>query len=77
MGPEAGFLTDIQWGANTHGWVAFPVAFMSFRRVLTNHQGSTYMQSKAAEIGSLNGYTLDVEDNKDTGNDAQWIAIGR
>ena len=33
----------IQWGANSHGWVAFPVAFTSFRRILTNHQGSTFM----------------------------------
>lgn len=66
-----------QWGANSHGWVAFPVAFTSFRRILTNHQGSTFMQSKVVEIDSLTGFTLDVDTNSSENYDAQWIAIGR
>lgn len=66
----------IQWGANIHGWVAFPVAFTSFRRLITNHQGVGFMQSKSAEYNSLTGYTLDVDDNSSQQNDAQWIAIG-
>nr|DAV82445.1 MAG TPA: hypothetical protein [Caudoviricetes sp.] len=65
-----------QWGANIHGWVAFPVAFTSFRRLITNHQGVGFMQSKSAEYNSLTGYTLDVDDNSSQQNDAQWIAIG-
>ena len=67
----------IQWGANTHGWVAFPVAFTSFRRIMTNHQGASFMQSKSVEIGSLTGYTLDVENNSSSSYDAQWITVGK
>lgn len=69
-------LGNRQWGANIHGWVAFPVAFTSFRRLITNHQGVGFMQSKSAEYNSLTGYTLDVDDNSSQQNDAQWIAIG-
>lgn len=69
-------LGNRQWGANIHGWVAFPVAFTSFRRLITNHQGVDFMQSKSAEYNSLTGYTLDVDDNSSQQNDAQWIAIG-
>lgn len=71
------FFGDIrQWGANLHGWVAFPVAFTRFRRLITNHQGVGFMQSKSTEYNSLTGYTLDVDDNSSQQNDAQWIAIG-
>lgn len=66
-----------QWGANPHGWAAFPVAFTSFRRILTNHQGTTFMQSKVVEVDSLTGFTLDVDTNSSENYDAQWIAIGR
>ena len=29
--------TIIQWGSNRYGWVAFPVAFAQFRKLVTNH----------------------------------------
>lgn len=66
----------IQWGSNRYGWVAFPVAFAKFRKLVTNHQGVTWMRSQAREIGTLAGFTLDVEDNNRDECDAQWIAIG-
>lgn len=66
----------IQWGANVHGWVAFPVAFMSFRQIITNHQGQQFMQSRSVEFNTLTGYTLTVDNNETVQNDAQWIAIG-
>ena len=32
------FFGDIrQWGSNRYGWVAFPVAFAQFRKLVTNH----------------------------------------
>lgn len=65
-----------QWGANVHGWVAFPVAFMSFRQIITNHQGQQFMQSRSVEFNTLTGYTLAVDNNETVQNDAQWIAIG-
>lgn len=65
-----------QWGMNIHGWVTFPIPFTKFRRLVTNHQGAVFMDSKAAESNSLTGFTLDVRDNKDSSEDAQWIAIG-
>ena len=65
-----------QWGVNIHGWVTFPIPFTKFRRLVTNHQGAVFMDSKAAESNSLTGFTLDVRDNKDSSEDAQWIAIG-
>ena len=67
----------IQWGSNSHGWVSFPVAFTSFRRIVTNHQGSGFQPTKAVESDTLTGYTLDVGENKTVGYDAQWIAIGK
>lgn len=66
----------IQWGANTHGWVAFPVAFTRFRKIITNHQGQSFMQSRSVEYETLTGYTLSVDNNEGVSNDAQWIAIG-
>lgn len=66
----------IQWGANTHGWVAFPVAFTRFRKIITNHQGKSFMQSRSVEYETLTGYTLSVDNNEGVSNDAQWIAIG-
>lgn len=53
------------------------MAFTSFRRIVTNHQGDGFQPTKAVESTSLTGYTLDVGDNKSAGYDAQWIAIGR
>lgn len=67
----------IQWGSNRYGWVAFPVAFAQFRKLVTNHQGVTWMQSQARESGTLAGFTLDVGDNNNPDCDAQWIAIGK
>lgn len=67
----------IQWGSHSHGWVAFPVAFTSFRRIVTNHQGSGFQPTKAVESNTLTGYTLDVGDNKTAGYDAQWFAVGK
>lgn len=66
-----------QWGSHSYGWVAFPVAFAQFRKLVTNHQGVTWMQSQARESGTLAGFTLDVGDNNKPECDAQWIAIGK
>ena len=66
----------IQWGANVHGWVAFPVTFTRFRQIITNHQGQQFMQSRSVEYNTLTGYTLAVDNNETSQNDAQWIAIG-
>lgn len=65
-----------QWGMNIHGWVIFPIPFTKFRRLVTNHQGNVFMDSKARESNTLSGFTLDVADNSDQNKDAQWIAIG-
>lgn len=65
-----------QWGANIYGWVAFPVTFTTYRRIITNHQGVQFMNSRVEEYDSLTGFTLNVENNTSTNNDAQWIAIG-
>lgn len=70
------FLFDKQWGSNSHGWVAFPLAFAQFRKLVTNHQGVTWMQSQARESNTLAGFTLDVGNNNKSDCDAQWIAIG-
>lgn len=67
----------LQWGSNRYGWVAFPVAFARFRKLVTNHQGGVWMQSQARESGTLTGFTLDVGDNNTADCDAQWIAIGQ
>ena len=66
----------LQWGMNIHGWVTFPIPFTKLRRLVTNHQGQVFMDSKAQESNTLSGFTLDVRDNKDSSEDAQWIAIG-
>jgi len=34
------------------------------------------MMTKAVEYNSLDGFTLDVEDNISGNCDAQWVAIG-
>ena len=34
------------------------------------------MDSRVEEYDSLTGFTLYVDDNTSTNNDAQWIAIG-
>ena len=70
------FWLGIQWGANIYGWVAFPVTFTTYRRIITNHQGVQFMNSGVEEYDSLTGFTLNVENNTSTDNDAQWIAIG-
>lgn len=67
----------MQWGSNEHGWVTFPIAFNSFRKMITNHQGTAYFDSRAVEYNSLTGFTLSVHDNSGTGQDAQWIAFGK
>ena len=67
----------MQWGSNEHGWVTFPIAFNSFRKIITNHQGTAYFDSRAVEYNSLTGFTLSVHDNSGTGQDAQWIVFGK
>ena len=69
-------ISNPQWGANAHGWVAFPVTFTRFRQIITNHQGQQFMQSRSVEYTTLTGYTLAVDNNETLQNDAQWIAIG-
>ena len=66
----------IQWGKSIHGWVAFPVAFSKHRVLCVNHQGQRFMMTKVVEYNSLDGFTLDVENNAGISNDAQWIAVG-
>lgn len=65
-----------QWGKSIHGWVAFPVAFSKHRVLCVNHQGQRFMMTKVVEYNSLDGFTLDVENNDGISNDAQWIAVG-
>lgn len=67
----------MQWGSSEHGWVTFPISFNSFRKIITNHQGTAYFDSRAVEYDSLTGFTLSVHDNSGTGQDAQWIAFGK
>lgn len=67
----------IQWGSNCYGWTAFPVAFAQFRKLVTNHQGVTWMQTQARESNTLNGFTLDAGNNDKNDCDAQWIAVGK
>ena len=67
----------MQWGSNEHGWVTFPISFNSFRKIITNHQGTAYFDSRAVEYNSLTGFTLSVHDNSGTGQDAQRIAFGK
>ena len=64
-----------------YGYVKFPIAFTTFRKIILTHQGSVFMVAKFAEKSDNNGFTLSVRDlaggtdaNKDY--DAQYIAIG-
>ena len=67
----------IQWGANIHGWVTFPIKYNNFRRIVLTHQGITFQNVKCKESNTLDGFTLDVGENKYDNEDSQWIAIGR
>lgn len=67
----------IQWGSNVHGWVPFPISFTKFRKIVTNHQGVNFFDSKVREYDTLNGFTLDVGENASNLYDAQWICIGK
>ena len=67
----------IQWGCNIHGWVTFPIRYQSCRRIVLSHQGTVFMDAKCRESNTLNGFTLDVGENKIDTEDAQWIAIGK
>lgn len=67
----------IQWGSNVHGWVPFPISFTKFRKIVTNHQGVNFFDSKVREYDTLNGFTLDVGENTSNLYDAQWICIGK
>lgn len=67
----------IQWGNSVHGWVSFPIMFNSYRVIITNHQGTTFYNSKPQESDTLAGFTLDVGDNSLVSMDAYWIAIGQ
>lgn len=66
----------IQWGVGIHGWVKFPIQYKFFRRIILTHQGTTFMETKFREYNSLDGFTLDVGENKDISCDSQWVAIG-
>lgn len=66
----------IQWGANVHGWVTFPVTYSAFRRIVLSHQGARFMDARCVEYDTLSGFTLEVGNNSGTSEDAQWIAIG-
>ena len=66
----------IQWGKSIHGWVTFPVTYRQARVLLTNHQGDSFMRTKAAEFNSLNGFTLNVENDTNQSQDAQWVSLG-
>ena len=66
-----------QWGKSVHGWVTFPVSYTSYRIVIPSHAGRDYMNTKAKEDYSLTGFTLDVADNSNTYQDAQWLAVGK
>lgn len=72
----------IQWGDSGHGYVKFPIAFTTFRKILLTHQGSSFMIAKYAEYYDNNGFTLSVRDMgggvDGTGDyDAQYLAIGK
>ena len=67
----------LQWGKSVHGWVTFPVSYTSYRIVIPAHAGRDYMNTKAKEDYSLTGFTLDVADNSNTYQDAQWLAVGK
>ena len=67
----------IQWGKSLHGWVTFPVSYTSARTIVTSHAGSEYMNVKVKEDSSLAGFTLDVADNSNIYQDAQWLAVGK
>lgn len=66
-----------QWGKSLHGWVAFPVSYTLDRIVVLSHSGNEYMTTKAKEDNSLAGFTLDVDDNSNAFQDAQWLAVGK
>lgn len=67
----------IQWGIDTHGWVAFPVTYKSACKVIPTHSGNNYYIAKTREtIIPLTGFTLDVDSNAGVGYDANWISIG-
>lgn len=68
---------DKQWGKALHGWVSFPVPYTSDRIVVLSHSGNEYMTTKAKEDNSLTGFTLDVDDNSNAFQDAQWLAVGK
>ena len=63
----------IQWGSNRYGWVAFPLAFAKFRKIVTNHQGVSWMQSQARESGTLIWRTGQGISNLY----AYWISLGK
>lgn len=44
---------------------------------MTSHAGSEYMNVKVKEDSSLAGFTLDVADNSNIYQDAQWLAVGK
>lgn len=67
----------IQWGKALHGWVSFPVPYTSDRIVVLSHSGNEYMTTKAKEDNSLTGFTLDVDENSNAFQDAQWLAVGK
>ena len=67
----------LQWGKSLHGWVTFPVSYTSAKIIVTSHAGNEYMNTKVQEDSSLAGFTLDVADNSNIYQDAQWLAVGK
>lgn len=71
-----------QWGVSSHGYVAFPISFTTFRRIMLTHQGDAFMIVKFKESVNNDGFTLSVRDidggiDIQPGYDSQWVAIGK
>ena len=72
----------LQWGASSYGYVAFPISFTTFRKIMLTHQGSSFMIPKFYEYYGNEGFTLSVRDmdggiDLHTEYDSQWVAIGK
>jgi hypothetical protein len=72
----------LQWGGSSYGYVAFPISFTTFRKIMLTHQGAAFMIVKFNESYNNDGFTLSVRDmdggiDIQTGYDSQWFAIGK
>ena len=66
-----------QWGVNSHGIITLPVSCQAFNKVIPAHSGSYFTDAKVRETNPLVKFTLDVGNNNQAGDDAQWIAVGK